>query len=407
MTDWIYRFTDNPAFPEPLEELSELCAMGEEGLCTYLLLNRHPNPPMSRATVGDFIYLCTSDDGRLVLHATGRVASTPFQGETPEPVLALYGSLRDRFFCPIGDITACEAHWLDPEILSVEEQRNFTSGQPTAKQLSNNSDDKSTIVRAEDPQAFDWSRIDSLVAKSPFEASVVVGLDPTAGTWGSRMTRGPKGMPSVALHVSADGIISAVHNPVRIHESNADFWNCVNEYSSKLVCIDGPCATNGPRLLEDLSAWDTASENGMREGERELAKRGVGLFWTTKNTVQKFLGASRWIARSLVLFGEQPQIAAIETHPHGAFTFLWRAFGKTGSPPKKTRAAGRAARLALLQAFISSLDTESLPDHDAVDAACAALVAAFHLMGRTTSFGTVKTGGSIWMPDFPENSLLS
>jgi hypothetical protein len=262
-------------------------------------------------------------------------------------------------------------------------------------------------VPSDNSETLDLGHVDIPPSKSPFEAGIVVGLDPTAGTWESRMTRGPKGMPSVALHVSADGIISAVHNPVRIHESNADFWNCVTEYGSTMVCIDGPCATNGPKLLDDLSAWDTASENGMRASERELAKRGVGLFWTTKNTVLKFLGASRWIARSLVLFREQPQITAIETHPHGVFTFLWRAFGKKGSPPKKTRAEGRAARLAILQAFVPNLQSESLPDHDAVDAACAALIAAFHVMGLTTSFGTSGTGGSIWMPDFTENSLVS
>lgn len=406
MTDWIYRFTENATFPEPLEEISELCAMDDEGTCTYLLLNRHSYPPMSRASVGDTIYLCTSADGQLIVHATGQVVSTPFRGETPESVLALHGSLCDRFFCPIGDISTCDAHGLDHGILSAEEQRRFTSGQATAKQLGNGCNSENNVPSG-NSETLDLGRVVIPLSKSPFETGVVVGLDPTAGTWESRMTRGPKGMPSVALHVSADGIINAVPNPVGIHESNADFWNCVDAYGSKTVCIDGPCATNGPGLLDDLSAWDTASEDGMRQGERELAKRGVGLFWTTKNTVLKFLGASRWIARSLVLFSEQPQITAIETHPHGAFTFLWRAFGKTGSPPKKTRAEGRAARLAILQAFVPNLQSELLPDHDAVDAACAALVGALHVMGLTNSFGTIETGGSIWMPDFVANSLMS
>jgi predicted nuclease with RNAse H fold len=148
--------------------------------------------------------------------------------------------------------------------------------------------------------------------------------------------------------------------------------------------------------------------DGIRGGELALSRTGVNLFWTTQNTVTKFEGASRWIARSLVLFSEQRERTNIETHPHGAFTFLWQLFGMAGTLPKKLKATGRNARLAILRAFIPDLSDEMVPDHDAVDAACAALVAGLHRLGLTVAFGNANNGGQIWMPDrIKLNSFIS
>src|SRR5206468_7906979 len=128
--------------------------------------------------------------------------------------------------------------------------------------------------------------------------------------------------------------------------------------------------------------------DGTRSGELQLSREGVNLFWTTQNTVLRFEGASRWIARSLVLFSEQPERQKIETHPHGAFTFLWRMFGNSGTPPKKSKTAGRQARLAILRSFIPGLADGMVPNHDALDAACAGLVAGLHQFRLTMPFGT-------------------
>lgn len=44
--------------------------------------------------------------------------------------------------------------------------------------------------------------------------------------------------------------------------------------------------------------------------------------------------------------------------------------------------------------------TESMvPNHDALDAACAALVAGLHRLGLTVPFGKNNDGGQLWMPD--------
>lgn len=196
-----------------------------------------------------------------------------------------------------------------------------------------------------------------------------------------------------------DFLCSLEDDPLTLHTKNAEFWQLTGDCRAVLACIDGPCDTNGPGLLADLSDWDRSCRGGTRGGELALSRAGVNLFWTTQNTVLKFEGASRWIARSLVLFSEAPAMSKIETHPHGAFTLLWRLFGWKGKLPKKSSPSGRLARIALLQTCIPGLTDAMVPNHDAVDAACAALVAGLHRLGLTTPFGTKRDGGQLWMPD--------
>lgn len=218
------------------------------------------------------------------------------------------------------------------------------------------------------------------------------------------MAEGPKKMPSFALRWE-DGF-RPDDQPLAWHSTNEDFYSELERRGIIEICIDGPCATNGPRLMADLSGWDLNSESETRGGELALSRQGVNLFWTTQNTVTKFEGASRWIARSLVLFSNCKKHQPIETHPHGVFTFLWRLFGGTGTPPKKMKHAGRQSRLSLLRSFIPDLFDEMVPNHDALDAACAALVAGLHQLGLTTPFGLPTDGGQIWMPDVAKLAAL-
>jgi predicted nuclease with RNAse H fold len=214
------------------------------------------------------------------------------------------------------------------------------------------------------------------------------------------MAEGPKKMPSFAIQWDGKNF-KPDENPLAWHQSNDSFWTEVDRQGSDLTCIDGPCATNGPRLQKDCDPWrwDGNASTGIRGGELALSRQGVNLFWATQNTVMRFEGASRWIARSLVLFSECPERKKIETHPHGAFTFLWRLFGEMGTPPKKSKSSGRQARISLLRSFIPALSDEMVPNHDALDAACAALVAGLHHLGMTIPFGTTNDGGQIWMPE--------
>jgi predicted nuclease with RNAse H fold len=183
---------------------------------------------------------------------------------------------------------------------------------------------------------------------------------------------------------------------------NQDFLDLVQRTAPSMICIDGPCQTNGPQVLPDWSDWDREANDGKRRCELLLHQAGVHLFWTTNNTVFCFDGASRWIARSLRLYRDLPaNHKAVETHPHGAFAFLWRQLGGNGRLPNKKTDKGRDSRLALLKAFVENVDEDQLHNHDAVDAACAALMAAFHEVGWVESYGDDTEGGRIWMPRIP------
>jgi hypothetical protein len=209
-------------------------------------------------------------------------------------------------------------------------------------------------------------------------------------------------MPAVALVVRADGSIAAADPLLRAFSANQELLEHARRLEAQLVAIDGPCGTNGLHVLPDWSAWAPAPpQGGRRDAEVELAREGVGLFWTTRATIDHFDGASRWIARSLRLFDALPATGAIEVHPHGAFLFLARHAGWIAPLHPKNTPAGRGERLALLERLVPGIDPRALKDHDAVDAACAALVAALHVLGRTKPYGTDAGGGRIWMPDLP------
>jgi hypothetical protein len=400
--DWIYRFTSNPEYPDPAEEIDALCTFDANDELTYLLLAKRSSPPLSGALCGEVVGLCTSQGNRLILHGTAVVAGDSIRGSTPLSVQPIYGNLEGRVFCPLKDLERLPINELPDAIMSHGNQETFLKGQSFVKRLTPGTrtarksavDTRSRISSPETTPTFP-----SLVFSQKHPAFTVVGLDPTAGTWDSRMTQGPKKMPSFALRW--EGGFHPDDQPLVWHTTNDEFRSEVDRRGAILTCIDGPCGTNGPRLRKNCDPWrwDEDAPKGTRGGELALSRQGINLFWTTQNTVMRFEGASRWIARSLVLFSECPEQRKIETHPHGAFTILWRLFGGTNTPPKKSKAAGRNARLSLLRSFISGFSDEMVPNHDALDAACAALVAGLHHLELTTAFGTPIDGGQIWMPN--------
>ncbi|MFN9289063.1 MAG: DUF429 domain-containing protein [Planctomyces sp.] len=400
--DWIYRFTNNEAYPDPLEEIDALCTLDSNDEQTYLLLANRNSPPMSRAARGDVIGLCTAREDRLILHGTAVVAGSCIRGATPVGVQGIYGNLNNRVFCPLTDIRRVQSTELSPKILNDPQQANFLRGQPCVKRLTARR--RSSGMHNRDCQASmnPQSTYPELRLCPPNNSCefVAVGLDPTAGTWESQMTTGPKLMPSFAIKWNGSEF-RPHESPLAWHQTNECFFANVRRRQPTVTCIDGPCGTNGPRILRNqpLWSWDPRAPRRPRDGELALSAAGISLFWTTQNTVMNFDGASRWIARSLELFANSPGTTKIETHPHGAFTFLRRLFNDVAPLPNKSTEQGRLARIAMLRVYISGLAAEMVPNHDAVDAACAALVAGLHQLGLTTPFGTDESGGQIWMPD--------
>lgn len=400
--DWLYRFTYKEEYPDPLEEIDALCSLDADDEPTYLLLANRSSPPLSGASCGEVVGLCTSQSQRLILHGTAVVAGKCITGGTPPSVVPIYGNLPGRVFCPLKNLERLPSEDLSETMLSHADQEVFLGGRSFAKRLTPgvHAPPNAVVTRPANTNLLDTVPTFPSVAFSQNHAAFkVVGLDPTAGTWDSKMTQGPKKMPSFALRW--ENGFRPDDQPLAWHTTNNEFRSEVDRRGAILTCIDGPCGTNGPRLLRDRDpwCWDTNAPMGTRGGELALSSQGISLFWTTQNTVMKFEGASRWIARSLTLFAENANKGIIETHPHGAFTFLWRLLSETKSPPKKLKTAGRNARLSLLRSFISELSDEMVPNHDALDAACAALVAGLHKLELTIAFGTSDDGGQIWMPD--------
>ena len=145
--------------------------------------------------------------------------------------------------------------------------------------------------------------------------------------------------------------------------------------------------------------WNREAHQGRRSAEIALSQARINLFWTTQKTIMEFEGSSRWIARSLVLFSEGQEKTMIETHPHGAFTFLCRMLRSKEALPSKRSKEGRKVRLDLLQSFIPELRDDMVPNYDAMDAVCSSLVAGLHKLGLTKAYGDPTEGGQIWLPD--------
>lgn len=396
--DRLYRFSKNKKYPDPVEEIDALCSLDADDEETYLLLAGGNSPPLSGATCGEVIGLCTSKDGRLILHGIAVVAGNRIRCDTPQSVKPIYNELKDRSFLPLKDLKRQPSQELPETILNHAEQETFLKGQAFVKNLKSRDGSSQNHVTKEVARS-KGSETTTTFPRFKFSKDcsfTVVGLDPTAGTWESQMSCGPKKMPSFALKWNRS-CFEPMDQPLAWHETNEEFRNEIVRRDAALICIDGPCGTNGPKLKVDDTNWEENAPRGIRGCELTLSREGINLFWTTQNTVMKFDGASRWIARSLVLFNGNQNY--VETHPHGAFTFLWRMLGGFGTLPKKSRPDGRNARLAILRSFIPALSAESVPNHDAMDAACAALVAGLHKLNLTKAYGSPEDGGQIWMPD--------
>jgi hypothetical protein len=399
MTTWVYRFTGNSHFPEPVHEIAALAALDEECEGAWLMLSARADPPGKGAARGDEFLLCADAGNGLRLHGRAIVrGGAELRGEPPAPVRSLYAGNPSRMYLPLLQVELVEPAPVPG--LAEEEVHRFTSGQSYVKNLGagvrrRGASTPVHAIRAPEPP---------LPVRGQWVAPtgsplVAAGVDPTAGDWRHAMNRGDaKPMPCVVLEWTGKRF---QFKERREHLANQMLWEQVARVGATVVCIDGPCATNGLQLKPDWTGWDLSVPGAMRDGELALHAAGVKLFWTTHATISNFEGASRWIARSLRLFAdlEGAPSERIETHPHGAFHVLWRLLGRTDPLPAKSGSAGRKARLWVLQTFIPDIDPAELPDHDAVDAACAALVAGLHGLGLSKSFGTRTNGGSIWMPD--------
>jgi predicted nuclease with RNAse H fold len=130
------------------------------------------------------------------------------------------------------------------------------------------------------------------------------------------------------------------------------------------VAIDAPSEPATGRVHDGVRSpkFSVARCNEIAAGE-EL---GIWVPWVTPTLD----AAPEWMRSGFALWdalravGHEP----VEAYPAGCF---WQLCGRRW-PPKKSTPDGRAARLALLEPFVGSLD---LTSHDHIDAVMAAVVA--------------------------------
>lgn len=167
---------------------------------------------------------------------------------------------------------------------------------------------------------------------------------------------------------------------------NSDIVKVVSQHQFNLVAIDAPLSLpEGLCCLEESCSCLSKTELKGRSCERELVRRGIPCYFTTKKSIIKAM-VYRGIRLRLEL--EAMGYEVIEVYPYASKICL---FGR--DIPKKTTPAG----LAFLKQHIARL----LPDlalyvgrfnHDLCDAAIAAYTAFLHSAGKTTLCGKAREG---------------
>lgn len=160
-----------------------------------------------------------------------------------------------------------------------------------------------------------------------------------------------------------------------------------NPYKHKLYALglDGPCCLPVGLYLccfqQDGSKCIHEQPDGLkgRACERELAKRGIGCFFTVKKAF-----ARGWIIRSEQLYKMMSQAgySVLEVYPYASKRIL---FGR--HIPKKSTKAGRRWLQERLARLSITFPEEQLYSHHELDAIVAALTVWLHYRGKTEEVG--------------------
>ena len=179
------------------------------------------------------------------------------------------------------------------------------------------------------------------------------------------------------------------------------FWRCdellaaLDGVECGLVGIDAPLSLPlGLDCLEEDHPCSPISRHKGRAAERELARMGIGRFFTTKRSIIKGLTCRGMeLCRDFVGRGYD----VLEVYPYASKVVL---FGRR--IPRKSTPRGLAFLVERLAALIGGLEPYlDRLDHDECDALIAAYTARLHLERRTDCLGT-KEEGYIVVPRPPE-----
>lgn len=196
---------------------------------------------------------------------------------------------------------------------------------------------------------------------------------------GLDLTCSPRSPSAYAVLDSGCGLVAS-----GVLGNNEAILSTVSSLRPALVAIDSPLALPlGLCCLEESCSCSPLASAPGRVAERELTRRGIGCFFTTKRSIIRPM-VYRGIALRQGL--EETGIAVIEVYPYASKV---RLFGKP-LPKKSTRAGVEFLRQRLLP-MVHSLESPPLPlGHDLLDAIVAAYTGYLHTQGRTEAVGTVE-----------------
>ena len=167
----------------------------------------------------------------------------------------------------------------------------------------------------------------------------------------------------------------------------------------RFVAIDAPIGLpRGLCCLEESCPCLPTALDGKRASEREVSRRGIGLFFTTKRSIIKGM-VCRAIELRRRLEGEGMRV--LEVFPYASKVLLF------GRPlPKKTMPDGLAYLRGRLKALVPGLSTRGPLTHDELDALVAAYTAYLKDQGRIEQVGD-PVEGAICIPTVsPQPDML-
>lgn len=162
-------------------------------------------------------------------------------------------------------------------------------------------------------------------------------------------------------------------------KTDEDILNYIRKHQPVIVAIDAPLGfPKGLCCLEESCPCKPEHPFKGRLCERELARCGIGSYYTTKRSIIKSM-VYRAVALRRTL--ENREATVLEVYPYASKV---RLFGRP--IPKKTSPEG----ITFLQQKLSRL-IKGIPldrgNHDLLDAIVAAYTACLHCRGETESVG--------------------
>jgi predicted nuclease with RNAse H fold len=189
---------------------------------------------------------------------------------------------------------------------------------------------------------------------------------------GIDVAEGPKGLDLVALDRERQVVASAGRLTVK------EAVRLTFEASPLLVCVDSP------------SQWSTSGRS--RSSERELARRGIPVFFTPPDPGDHPF--YRWMRVGIALYrsldGRYPLLRSAELEKTSVEAFpaaTARILAGERRPSGESKIAFRRRVLAA-----NGVKTETLPNADRVDAALAALTGVLALGGSYETVGDPAEG---------------